>query len=290
MLSYILWGILPLYWKLLSAVQPLHILAFRILCSLLLVGCILLLKKNIFWLAVFKDRKKSLLMILTAFTISFNWGLYIWAVNSGHTVEASMGYYINPLVSIALGLCFFREKLLPLQWAAVALALAGVLILAALYGAPPWISLGLALSFGFYSLLKKTTALSPLESLGAETLAAAPLGILLLGLRIGVVRHFDWQGLFYLSELPLRSWALLVLCGAATAFPLYCFARGARLLPFSALGFIQFISPTLQFLAGVFAFRESVPVQNYTAFGCIWSAAILYIISLKLAPVVEKRR
>ena len=279
-LSYSLWGILPLYWKLLSAVQPLHILAFRILCSLLAVGGILALRKNTAWLAVFRDRKKRSMLLLTALVISFNWGMYIWAVNTGHTVEASIGYYINPLVSIALGLCFFRERLTPLQWAACGLALAGVLLLTVLSGAPPWISLALALSFGFYGLLKKTAALAALESLGAETLAAAPLGLVLLTVRFDAPPAFDPAALAYLASLPVHVWLLLALAGGMTAFPLYCFAQGARLLPLSALGFIQFISPTLQFLAGVFIFGETIPPLNFIAFACVWAAALLYIVSL----------
>jgi chloramphenicol-sensitive protein RarD len=280
-LAYALWGVLPLYWKLLSPVRPLHILAFRILCSLALVGGMLALRKNTAWLAVFRNRNTRPLLLLTALMISFNWGLYIWAVNTGHTVEASMGYYINPLVSIALGLCVFRERLTAPQWAACGLALAGVLLLTALSGAPPWISLALAFSFGLYGLLKKMTALAPLESLGAETLAAAPLGIALLAVRFDAQPVFDGQALDYLAALPVHVWLLLALSGGMTAVPLYCFARGARLLPLSALGFIQFISPTLQFLAGVFVFGETVPPPHFIAFACVWAAALLYIASFK---------
>jgi chloramphenicol-sensitive protein RarD len=287
-LAYFLWGILPLYWKLLAVIQPFHILAFRILFSLLLVGCLLLIQKKITWLALFGDRKKGLLLLLTAFTISFNWGLFIWAVNNGHTVESSLGYYINPLVSIVLGLCFLGEKLLPLQWAAFALAAAGVLILTVFSGTLPLISLGLALSFGFYGLLKKNAPLSALESLGAETLAAAPLGLLLLFINFNGEPHIDRQAVFYVAELPPHSWILLACCGAVTAFPLYCFAKGARLLPLSTIGFIQFIAPTLQFVVGVFIFGEYFPPENYFAFGCIWLAALLYIVSLKLAAHAGK--
>jgi chloramphenicol-sensitive protein RarD len=283
--SYLLWGVFPLYWKLLSAVNALHILALRILLSLFLVGGILLLRHNTAWLAAFRDKKKGPLVVLSGLTVSFNWGLYIWAVNQGRTIEASLGYYINPLVSIMLGLLIFRERLRPLQWAAFAVALLGVLLLAALSGVAPWVSLGLALSFGMYGVFKKTIALSSLESLGAETLAAAPLGLLLLCFRFDQpVPLTGWQGLSYLAALPVHSWILLLLCGAVTAFPLYLFGSGARLLPLSALGFIQFISPTLMFIMGRFVFGESFPPYNYAAFGCIWIAAVLYIFSLKGAP------
>ncbi|GHV94835.1 transporter [Spirochaetia bacterium] len=284
-LSYLLWGILPLYWKALSAVNSLHILAFRIIFSLLLVGFLLAMQKSTAWIACFKEKKKGGLLILASVTISFNWGLYIWAVNSGHTIETSLGYYINPLVSVVFALLFFKEKLRPLQWAAFGIAMLGVLILTALSGAPPWISLGLALSFGLYGVLKKVINIPALESLGAETLAASPLGLLLLVTRFEVAPNgktapiFGLQGISYLAELPVHSWLLLLCCGAITALPLYFFARGARLLPLSTLGFIQFISPTLQFLAGFFIFGEYFPVQNFAAIGCIWGAAILYIVS-----------
>ena len=285
--AYLLWGILPIYWKLLAAVSPLHILGFRILFSLILVSAILFSRRNFSWLRFFRDRRKGTLLILAAFTLSFNWGLYIWAVNSGHTIEASVGYYINPLVSIVLGLCFFRESLKPLQWAAFGLAMAGVLISTVFAGAPPWISLGLALSFGFYGLIKKAVDLSALESLGAETLIASPLGLLLLLLPFTAGGN-SGQGLSYVSELPVPVLLLILGSGAVTTLPLYLFAKGTRLLPLSTMGFIQFVAPTLTFLEGVFVFHESFPPRNFLVFGCIWAAVILYIISLKITPRQSK--
>jgi len=276
-LSYILWGIFPFYWKLVAEIKPLHILAFRIVLSLLLVSVILFARKNFAWLGFFRDRKKRLLMALAAVAICVNWGLYITAISMGHTIEASLGYYINPLVSIVLGLCFFREKLAPLQWLAFAFAAVGVLILTVFSRTVPWISLGLAFTFGFYSLLKKTISLSALESLGAETLIALPLGVLFFFVPV------EAGGLSYLARLPVHVLLLLLLSGAVTTLPLYLFAKGAKLLPLSTIGFIQFINPTLTFLEGYFVFRESFPVQNFIVFGLIWFAAILYIISLKVA-------
>ena len=291
--SFFMWGILPLYWKLLIAVDSLHILALRILLSLALAIIPLLIQKNKNWLTVFREPKKAGIMILTAFILCCNWGLYIWAVNRGHTLEASLGYYINPLVSILLGLLFFRERLRPLQWSAAAIALAGVLILTVLSGALPWISLALALTFGFYGLLKKKLPLSAMESLGAETLASAPLGIALLLFGFGnaggspLPGFTGIQGLAYFAGLPPHTWAILALCGAVTATPLYCFAQGAKLLPLSALGFTQFISPTLQFTVGLFVFHEAFPPRYFAAFGFIWTAVILYVISLSSKPEKE---
>jgi len=278
--AYLLWGILPLYWKLLADVNSLQILGFRILFSLLLVGAILLLRKERAWLAFFKDRKQALLLALAAIILSFNWGLYIWAVNTGHTIESAIGYYINPLLSIILGLVFFKEKLKPLQWIAFALALAGVLIMTFFTKAPPWIALGLALSFGFYGLLKKTVTLPALESLGVETLIASPLGILFLfsGSRTGGL--FSVQAFTGIAKYPLPIILLLIGCGVVTSLPLFLFGKGAKLLPLSTIGFVQFLSPTLTFFEGVFQFHEPFPSYYFIVFSFIWTAVILYIISV----------
>ncbi|MDR2370576.1 MAG: EamA family transporter RarD [Treponema sp.] len=271
-LAYVLWGVLPLYWKLLAPVQPMHILSFRIVFSLLFTGIILLLRGNRAWLALFTSAGICVSVILAALAITVNWGLYIWAVNTGHAIEASLGYYINPLVSVALGLVFFRERLSVLQWAAFGMAAAGVAVMTILSGVFPWASLGLALSFGFYSLIKKKIAASSLESLGAETLAALPAAVFLL--------LYPPRRLEYLSGLSLPLWAGIAVCGAVTVLPLYCFARGVKLLPLSAVGFIQFINPTFVFLLGIFVFGEKFPVHNTAAFVFIWAAVILYSVSL----------
>ena len=275
-LAYFLWGIFPLYWKLLAAVSPLHILAFRILFSLILVSGILFYRRNFSWLNIFRDKKDGILMLLAALTISFNWGLYIWAVNSGHTIEAALGYYINPLISVVLGLWVFKEKMNFLQIIAFSLAVIGVILLTVFTGAPPWVSLGLALSFGFYGLLKKSVKLSALESLGSETLLSSPLSLLLLF-------GFGGQqgGISYLADLPIHTLLLLMLCGFVTTLPLYLFAKSVKILPLSTVGFIQFSAPTLTFMVGVFVFKESFPSYNLIVFGFIWAAVVLYIISLK---------
>jgi chloramphenicol-sensitive protein RarD len=280
--AYLMWGILPLYWKLLSAINSMHILAFRISFSLVGVAVILLAQKNLAWLKILRDRKKAVLLLVTALTISFNWGLYIWAVNQGHTIETSLGYYINPLISIVFGLAFFREKLRPIQWCAFFLAVAGVILQTVFTGALPWISIFLALSFGFYGLLKKTVTLSALDSLGTETLLSIPVCLVLLFFPFSPSPLFpQGQGLSYMAQLPFYTVIALLLCGAATTLPLYAFAKGVKLLPLSALGFFQFISPTLTFLEGIFVFHEPFPLKNLAVFGCIWTALILYVISLK---------
>ena len=289
-LAYIMWGILPLFWKFLVAVDSLHILSFRILFSLALVGIILAVQKNTAWLTVFKDPGKAAALMLAALFLCCNWGLYIWAVNSGHTIEASLGYYINPLVSIMLGLIFFRERLKPLQWAAVAVACAGVLILTALSGTVPWVSLVLALTFGSYGLMKKKIVLSSLESLGAETLASAPVGIALLCFSFQTAPDGSSFPAFsgfgstaYLADLPAHTLVFIALCGLVTILPLYFFAKGVKLLPLSAIGFTQFICPTMQFMLGLFVFGEAFSARYFVAFSFIWTAGILYIVSLKPA-------
>jgi chloramphenicol-sensitive protein RarD len=281
--AYVFWGLFPVYWKLLSEIPSLHILSFRIILSMLLLAVILFINKKTSWLRFYKDRRKTLLLTLSALAITANWGMYIWAVNSGRTIEAALGYYINPLVSIVLGLCFFREKLKPLQILAFALAFMGVATLTVLTGKLPWVSLGLALTFGFYGLLKKAVNLSSMESLGTETMIASPLGLLLLLTAFDVNSGLVFpniQGLSYFTALPFYTLILLSFCGFVTSFPLYLFSEGAKRLPLSTLGFIQFISPTMGFLTGLFIFGESFPPRNFIAFGFIWAAVIVYIISI----------
>ena len=282
--AYLIWGLLPLYWRLLSAIPSTHILSFRIILSLFFLAIILFAGKNTSWLKFYKDRRKALLLVLSGLTISFNWGLYIWAVNNGRTIETSLGYYINPLVSIVLGLCFFREKLKPLQIIAFGLAFAGVTILTVLTGKLPWVSINLALSFGIYGMFKKKINLSSLESLAIETLVAFPLGLLLLFVSFnpaGGIGFTDLQGISYLRELPLVTMLILLLCGIVSIIPLYLFSEGAKTLPLSSLGFFQFIAPTMSFLTGFFIFRDYFPPRNFIALGFIWAAVCVYIISLR---------
>ena len=287
--AYVMWGSLPVYWKAISAVNSLHLFSFRILFSMLLVCSILIAQKNINWLTIFKDRKKALLMVLESFAISFNLGLFVWAVHNGFTIQTSLGNFIAPLIAVMMGLCFFKERLNVLQWIAFAMALTGVLILSFFTGAPPWVSLGLAFSFALYGLLKKSVTLSAMESLGAEMLIASPVSlvILLIPLAASQGRFPDFHGLLYLAELPLFTMILFLLCGAVTIFPMYLFSKGAKLLPLSTLGFIKYINPTLTFLTGVFIFREPFPLRNLIPFGFIWAAVILYIISLKFVPKLK---
>ncbi|MDR0689581.1 MAG: EamA family transporter RarD [Spirochaetaceae bacterium] len=276
----VIWGIVPIYWRLFPGISPLRILAFRILFSFLVVGIFLLARKDTAWIGIFKNAKKGGPVFLSALLISLNWGFYIWAVNSNHIIESSLGYYIQPVVYILLGLFFFRERLPPLQWTAFGFAATGVLLLTFFSGTFPWIALTLALTFSAYGLFKKSLTIDPLSALGAETFIVSPLAIVLLFLPIqGTIGESGLSPLVLLGLLP---------SGILTSLPLYCFAQGTKLLPLSAVGFMQFVSPTLLFLVGVFIFPEPFPVKNLMAFGFIWVSVILYSLSLFMPR--ERRR
>jgi chloramphenicol-sensitive protein RarD len=282
--SYLCWGILPVYWKAIQAVAPLHILACRSLFSFIFVTLVLLAQKNTAWFSHFRDRQKRVRIILAAMLVSANWGLYIVAVNTGHTLQASLGYYINPLVSVLLGLVFLKERLKKLQWIAFALAAVGVTILTAFTGAFPWMAIGLALTFGFYGFIKKKLPLSALEGLSTETFAALPIALMLLLIPLGTGDATGAAGLSDITGLPPPLFLVLVLAGPITAIPLWLFAKGVKLIPLSTLGFCQFASPTLQFFCGVFLFHETFPLRNLIPFSLIWAAAIIYIVSSMQRP------
>ena len=268
--SYTFWGVMPVYWHLLNFASPLRILGCRIVFALVFTALALSVRKNKNWLLLLTKKEKRPFTILCGLIISVNWGLYIWAVNTGHTIDASLGYYINPLVSVLLALIILKEKLSVLQWVAFGFAALGVFLVTLFSGVFPWVALLLAITFGFYGLFKKKNKAGSLEALGAETLAVLPLGLALI--------IFPPQGLLLLNA-PIQ-WLLLVSCGFVTALPLYTFAKGAKLLPLSAIGFLQFINPTILFFMGIFAFGEEFMPNRLWAFACIWIAVILYCVSL----------
>ncbi|MDR2049775.1 MAG: EamA family transporter RarD [Treponema sp.] len=270
--AYILWGILPVYWHILDFAGPLQILGCRINFALVFTAIVLGITGNRTWVRLISKKGNRFYTICAGFTVSVNWGLYIWAVNTGHTIDASLGYYINPLVAILLGLVFLKEKLNILQWAAFGMAAIGVILLTVFSGIFPWIALLLAVSFGLYGLFKKKNSAAVLEALGAETLAALPIGLALL-----LFPPSEFSNVLAFSPV---QWALLASAGIVTAIPLLAFARGAKLLPLSTVGFLQFINPTILFFLSIFAFGESFPLRNFWAFGFIWAAVILYCASL----------
>lgn len=266
--SYTLWGVLPLYIHLLKEVPALQVLAHRVLWSLgLLLLLILVLRRAPMILAAARGRT-LLLLVGSALMIGINWIVYIWAVQNGHVLEASLGYFINPLVNVALGFAFLGERLRRLQAAAIAVAAAGVLVLALSGGGALWLSLLLALSFGFYGLLRKVAAIDALGGLTVETLLLAPFSIALL---------------FHASQAGTNAFGqsthldlLLALAGVVTALPLLLFAAAARRLPLATLGLLQYIAPSLQFAEAVLLFGEPVRTVHIATFALIWSGCALY--------------
>jgi chloramphenicol-sensitive protein RarD len=269
--SQILWGVIPLYWKLLSSLSAFHILGFRILISCVFIALILLCGGNTRWLGVLKDPKKRLFLLASSYLITFNWGLLIWSVNTGRTLESSLGNYINPLGFIILGMIFFKEKLRLLQWIAFLLAAAGVALLTYFTGKFPWVALGLTLSFGFYGLIKKKLNTGALENLGTETLLSTPAALVLLLVPSG--------GINSILSMDAAIWIVLLFVGLITTAPLYCFSQGTKYLSLSVVGFIQFINPTIFFFMGVFVFHEPFNPYHLTAFIFIWVSVIIYCIS-----------
>ncbi|MCW3846992.1 EamA family transporter RarD [Sphingomonas sp. LB-2] len=265
--AYALWGVLPLYIHLLRAVPALQLLAHRVLWSLLLLlGVVLLLGRGRAMLAA--ARGKTLLYLLASTVmIAINWLVYIWAVQNDHVIEASLGYFINPLVNVALGMVVLGERLRRLQGIAIAIAAAGVAIMAASGGAL-WISLSLAVSFGLYGLLRKVVAIDALGGLTMETLLLAPLCLFWL---VQAQRAGDaaWG-----QSLPLNL--MLVLAGIVTATPLLMFAAAARRMAYSTIGLLQYIAPTLQFLIAVLVLGEPLHLAHIITFALIWSGCALY--------------
>lgn len=270
--AYVLWGLFPLYWKQLQAIPAKEIVAHRIVWSFVFLGIIISSKRRI--LEILKTiRKPRIIAIYTcsALLIFANWLTYIWAVNSGYIVDASLGYFINPLVSVVLGIIFFRERLRIGQWIAILLACAGVGYLTFKYGALPWIGLVLAFSFGTYGLIKK---LAPLEALEGQTIEMALLSILALPFLLYLEKHH--VGSFI--HAGLTPTILLILGGAVTAIPLLMFSAAARQIPLSMIGILQYLAPSLQFSIGVWVYGEGFPPYKLVGYSLIWSALLVYTV------------
>jgi chloramphenicol-sensitive protein RarD len=264
-----MWGLFPLYWKMLAAVPAVEVVAHRTAWGFASVAAWVTLRGRWPDARAVASRPRTLLMLAaSAVLIGLNWLLYIWAVIHDHVVEASLGYYINPLVNVLLGVAVLRERLGRAQWIAVALAGAGVAVLTLGYGRFPWIALGLAVSFGLYGLARKTVGADPVVGLLWETAILTPVAIVYL-----VFLAARGAGEFGGGETTTS--ALLALGGAVTAVPLVLFALGARALPLSTVGLIQYISPSLQFLLAVLLYHEPFTPAHAVTFGCIWAALAL---------------
>jgi chloramphenicol-sensitive protein RarD len=276
--AYVLWGLFPLYWPLLKPAGAIEILAHRIIWSLVVVVAVLSARRQWAWIKQLKIQKISLLAVAAAI-ITVNWGTYIYAVNTGHTIEAALGYFINPLVSVLLGVIVLRERLRVWQWTAVGIGAIAVVILAVDYGRPPWIALTLACSFGTYGLLKKFAATPSAESLTVETavLLIPALAYVLLQKNPSFTGH----GTGHI--------ALLVGAGVVTAVPLMMFNSAATRVPLTVIGMLQYLAPVLQFLIGLIVQHEEMPASRWIGFLLVWAAlGILSVDALKAAH--ENRR
>jgi chloramphenicol-sensitive protein RarD len=266
------WGLLPLYFKAVVTVPPMEVLAHRIVWSLVLLGIVTALRGGTRELAVlFRDARVRLTLVATTCLIALNWGLFIWAIANERLLEASLGYFINPLVSVALGFVFLRERLRPLQIAAVGLATVSIVWLTVTYGRLPLISIVLALSFGLYGLLRKRTRATGVQGLTIETMLLTPVAAAWLIWR-------ESQGLLHFTHVGPRIDGLLLLAGVVTALPLIWFAESARRLRLVSIAFMQYLAPTGQFLLATLAFGEPFTSMHAVSFGLIWLALILYTI------------
>lgn len=269
-LAFTLWGVFPLYFRQIANVPPSEILVHRIVWSLVFLLAVLTLRRQWAWCKPLLRQSKVLATFAaSAVLLSANWLIYIWAVHNSHVIDASLGYFINPLVNVLLGYTVLHERLRRVQWVALAIAAAGVLWLTLLAGRLPWIALALAGSFGAYGLLRKVATLGALEGLTLETLILAPFAIALLG--IGMQQG---TSVFPSPDALTNFW--LLAAGPITAIPLLLFAAGARRISLTTLGLLQYIGPTLQLALGVWLFREPFSPARLIGFALIWLALALY--------------
>lgn len=276
--AYVLWGLFPLYWPLLARTGALEILAHRIGWSAVL-GVLLLATVARGWRTQVADGRTRLLLAAASVTIAVNWGVYIWSINSGHVTEGALGYYINPIFSILLGVVFLGERLAPVQWGAIALAAVAVVVLTVNLGRPPWIALALATSFGLYGLVKKKVRLGPIESFSLESIV----------LGVPSVAYLAWlasQGRGDFGHAGVGYSVLLATTGVVTAVPLLLFAYAAPRIPLSTMGMLQYVAPTLQFAIGVWLRHEAMPPARWAGFALVWVALVI----LTTHALVRRRR
>jgi len=279
-LAYTLWGLLPGYWKALQVVSPLEILCHRTIWSFLFLLLVLAARRQWAWVGEVRTNRKTLWLSLgSACLLSLNWLAYIWAVNSGHVVDSSLGYFVTPLVNIVLGVLFLRERLRVWQTVAVSFAAAGVLWLTVGYGVFPWIALSLAITFGFYGLMRKVSPLQSLEGLSLETAALSLPAIAYLA-------YLQVSGGLAFGHAGASTTLLLAGTGVVTALPLLLFAHAARQVKLATMGILQYISPTFQFCLGVLVYGEPFTAARLWGFAPIWLALIIY----SLESMREERR
>lgn len=270
--SFVMWGLLPIYWKQLDAVPAYEILGHRMVWSFAVTLVLLtFMRKTRELRALFHQPRQCLYFFLTGSILGVNWFIYIWAVNAGYIIEASLGYFINPLVSVCFGVVFLKEKIRKVQWVSVFLAFLGVCYLTWLYGEFPWIAISLASTFACYSLLRKVTTVPALEGLCLETCI-----LLIPALVFLVFLESSGKGAF-LHDTPLNS-MLLAGTGIATTAPLLCFCYAAQKIPLYVVGLLQYLAPTINLFVGIFLYNESFPFEKMIGFAIIWLALIVFIL------------
>jgi chloramphenicol-sensitive protein RarD len=285
--AYVLWGFFPIYWKFLHQVPALQVIGHRIGWSfLLLVAIILATQQWKSFRSTVLAPKTIGIYSIAAVLLSVNWLVYVWGVNAGFIVETSLGYFINPLISVLLGVIFLRERLRTMQWIPVGLAAAGVLYLTVTYGRPPWIALSLAFTFGTYGLVKKLAPLGSLYGLTLETALVFPIALLYLAFA-----NFQGTGAFLHEGVAMDL--LLIGTGVVTSIPLLMFASAARRIPLTMIGVLQYVAPTIQFLIGVLLYREPFDRSRLIGFGLVWLALIIfwlenYLASRVLSPPIPE--
>jgi chloramphenicol-sensitive protein RarD len=281
--AWTMWGFFPLYWPLLAPAGAVEILAHRILWSMLvMLGVVLVMRKRDSLRATLADRRTRRLLAVAAVLITVNWGTYIYGVNSHHVVETSLGYFINPLVSVLIGVVVLGERLRRMQWVALGIAGAAVLALTVEYGRPPWISLVLAFSFGSYGLAKKKANAGAVESLVVETIVVSPVALAYV-VFLGATGASSFVG-----NGPSHI-LLMAGTGVVTVIPLLCFGGAATRIPLSTLGLMQYLTPTVQFLLGILFFHEPMPAMRWVGFAMIWFALVVFTASTLRHRQVQHR-
>ena len=284
-LAFVWWGLFPLYFRIVTGVAPVEVLAHRVAWCLIFLLAVLGVRRQWSWLPqVLRDPKALAAFAASAFLIAVNWMTYIWSVSNDHVIDASLGYFITPLFNVLLGYTLLHERPRRVQWMALGIAAFGVVWLTAQTGRLPWIALVLGISFAAYGILRKVAVLGPLEGLTLETIVLAPFALLAIA--------FWWQqetGSFPAAEISTNLW--LIALGPITAVPLLLFAAGARRVSMTTLGLLQYIGPTIQLAVGVWAFNEPFGRERALGFGCIWLALVIYTldgwrISRRATPAV----
>ncbi len=280
--AYTLWGLVPLYWPLLDPAAPLEVLAHRVVWTLAFVAVLLTVRRS--WAdvrAVFADTAAMWILAAATVLVTINWGVFIWAVTNGFVLQASLGYFINPLVSVMLGVVVFRERLRPLQWAAVGLGAVAVVVLTAGYGGLPWVALALAGSFALYGLAKKKAGVEAIPSLAIETGLAVPVAV-------GYLVWLGLAGTGTFGQVSAAHSLLLAGAGVVTAVPLLLFGAAAIRIPLSTLGILQYIGPALQFIIGLVIFGEAMTPLRWVGFVTVWAALAVFTVDALTASAASR--